>query len=308
MCKISKTFAFFLTITIAMSCLTILIVKPANAQSIPKPSVPEFTVKYVDRTYYVPPVYGIDQYSGKTVQTGGGFTVTNKTLEVTIMGQSFTPYVFTGDDGLPHEPSMMWDMAYKGHFGEDWTIVSQGPAWNESSKVVVFGLGTENQNSPMYIPAGLGDQVDFKVRARIGYSTLAQGHSFTDPDAFIFHGETSDWSNIQTITIRETTGSYTPNPTSPTTSTPTSTPSSTPIATDTNTTISSINLPLNTFVVIVGALALTMVVLSMLLLRRHRTTTKLNTKTLYRRLREIPWWYKRSFRITNGFRIGELST
>jgi hypothetical protein len=39
--RISKTFALFLTLTIAMSCLTLLIVKPANAQTAtPSPSLP----------------------------------------------------------------------------------------------------------------------------------------------------------------------------------------------------------------------------------------------------------------------------
>jgi hypothetical protein len=89
MVNINKSASLLLILLIAASL--VVMAKPATAQSIPKPSVPEFTVKYVDRSYYVPPVYGVDQYSGKTVQTGGGFTVTNKTLEVTIRGKSFTP-------------------------------------------------------------------------------------------------------------------------------------------------------------------------------------------------------------------------
>ena len=46
--KIGKTSAIFLALTIAMSCLTLPAVKPAHAQTIPKPPVPEFTAKYVD--------------------------------------------------------------------------------------------------------------------------------------------------------------------------------------------------------------------------------------------------------------------
>ena len=42
--RISKTFALFLTLTIAMPCLTLLIVKPANAQTAtPSPSLPSST-------------------------------------------------------------------------------------------------------------------------------------------------------------------------------------------------------------------------------------------------------------------------
>lgn len=38
--KTSKTFAVFLTLIMAMSCLTLLTVKPTDAQ-LPKPSIPE---------------------------------------------------------------------------------------------------------------------------------------------------------------------------------------------------------------------------------------------------------------------------
>jgi hypothetical protein len=204
--RTSKSFVAFIILIIAISSLSLLMIKPANAQTILKPSVPEFTVKYVDRSYYVPPVYGIDQYSGKNVQTGGGFTVTNKTLEITIVSQSFTPYVF--NDGTPHSVYLRWDTAFKGHFGEDWRISNQSPNWNESSKVISFGLGTD-------IPAGSGDQIDFKVRARIGYDTFIRPPSISDlynEGGLEFHGETSDWSNTQTITIPGTSTSASPTP------------------------------------------------------------------------------------------------
>jgi len=43
MCKINKTFTLLLTLIIVMSCLTLLTVKPANAQSTP---IPEITILY----------------------------------------------------------------------------------------------------------------------------------------------------------------------------------------------------------------------------------------------------------------------
>ena len=36
-----------------------------NINEIPEPYVPEFTLKYVDYFYDVPPVYGIDEFTGK---------------------------------------------------------------------------------------------------------------------------------------------------------------------------------------------------------------------------------------------------
>ena len=66
--KIGKTFAIFLTLIVAMSCLTLLTVKPVNAQSIPKPSVPEFTLQIADHSYDVPAktTSTTDPYTGKT--------------------------------------------------------------------------------------------------------------------------------------------------------------------------------------------------------------------------------------------------
>ncbi len=45
--KIIKTFALFLTLIIAMSCLTLVMVKPANAQVIPEPN---FTINFNDNS------------------------------------------------------------------------------------------------------------------------------------------------------------------------------------------------------------------------------------------------------------------
>ena len=67
------------------------LVTSAIAQTIPQPSVPEFTVRYADYSYNISPTYGIDPYSGKTVQTGGGFTIQNKSIELTIK-TTFTSY------------------------------------------------------------------------------------------------------------------------------------------------------------------------------------------------------------------------
>ncbi len=49
--KISKTFALFLTLIIVMSCLALLIVKPAHAQTVPTPTIPQFSIKFVNASY-----------------------------------------------------------------------------------------------------------------------------------------------------------------------------------------------------------------------------------------------------------------
>ena len=63
--KIGKTFAIILTVIIATSCVNLPTVRPANAQTIPKPSIPRFTLRYVVDYYDVPTTYKTDPYTGK---------------------------------------------------------------------------------------------------------------------------------------------------------------------------------------------------------------------------------------------------
>ena len=82
-----KTIVAMLTVTLAASCLMLIL--PVGATS--TPSTPEFTVKYVDLSYYVPPTYGKDQYTGKTVMTQEGEHIDNRTVEFTIKNQPSPP-------------------------------------------------------------------------------------------------------------------------------------------------------------------------------------------------------------------------
>ena len=61
-----KSFALILILIMAISSLSLLVLKPANAQIIPKPSVPEFTVQFVVDTSYIAPTYTI-----KSLRTTG---------------------------------------------------------------------------------------------------------------------------------------------------------------------------------------------------------------------------------------------
>ena len=38
-----------------------------DANDIPKPSIPEFTLKFEDNSYYVPPTYEINPYTGELI-------------------------------------------------------------------------------------------------------------------------------------------------------------------------------------------------------------------------------------------------
>jgi len=61
----------------AISSLSLMMVKPASAELIPTPSVPTFTLSIVSHSYDVAPITTTDQYTGKTVVTHEGYQVDN---------------------------------------------------------------------------------------------------------------------------------------------------------------------------------------------------------------------------------------
>jgi hypothetical protein len=76
-----------MTLLLLLAAASLIAVNSSSAQSIPKPSVPEFSVKLVAHPYDVPPktTTTIDQYTGEeTTTTQPGYRVENKSIEVTI--------------------------------------------------------------------------------------------------------------------------------------------------------------------------------------------------------------------------------
>ena len=84
--RVSKSLALILILIIAISSLSLMMVKPASAQSIPKPSVPQFTLTFQDNTYVVQPTTfaTTDPYTGKQTITGStiGAYVANASITV----------------------------------------------------------------------------------------------------------------------------------------------------------------------------------------------------------------------------------
>ena len=56
----------------------------AFAQSLSKPSVPEFSLKLAAHPYDVPPTYEIEPYTGEKVLPEEGYHVENRSVEITI--------------------------------------------------------------------------------------------------------------------------------------------------------------------------------------------------------------------------------
>jgi hypothetical protein len=166
---------------------------PTEPATILKPSVPEFTVNFIEHSDDVSPIYGIDQFTGDniTIQEGAHYQWT--TLDFTIKNQQ-----------VPSDSRLYYNIRYKGQYTDNWTemyygdtyIQQQSGEYSTISFLVSGSPSPEARISTWAIPAGA--QVDFQVEAMIGgiYRVSPRFSS-----GYEFRGETSGWSNTQTIRI-----------------------------------------------------------------------------------------------------------
>lgn len=241
------TFAILLLIgALFASCL---VTSQAYVEySITKPSTPEFSVQLVSHPYDVPPktTTTVDQYTGKeTSYTQPGYRVENKSIEITIKNQPFTPYnltthtVISKETGEPYTYNqtstinLFYNINVKGHYGSEWQTVGgkasypNGPESNVQidSKYTVISIKTDDYPNDAVL--------DFRVQAAVGHY-VAYGRNIVI-FGYDFYGQESDWSSIQQLTLG-TPQTPTPVPTvSPTAPAPTSTPTETAFTSPTST-------------------------------------------------------------------------
>jgi hypothetical protein len=253
--RLSKSLMFSVILIVAILSLTILSVKPAYAQSITKPSIPEFTARYVDHSYDVPPTYGTDQYTGRTVVTKEGEHINNRTVEITIKNQLFTP--FNDSDG--NMINRFYDVRYKGSYTETWTTLfanqTQVAGIGAPNPYTKYGYAVQDYSSQyttvIYQLTGqvpTYGQMDFQVEALEGYTyeSYYDAHFYYVYYKFTFYGQESGWSNTETVQIgmnsttdTQNSPSFNPTATPNVTATPTTEPTETPMETNTQTNLAS---------------------------------------------------------------------
>jgi hypothetical protein len=284
----------------AISSLSITTLKSASAQSIPTPSVPEFTVKVVAYPYYVAPTTTIDPYTGQNETTQAGYYVENMSIVVTIESQPFS-YSYNGTTY-----NLYYDVQEKPHFEMDWYpiySVSSEPSSEIDGSLVYSNyispnapLESNSDYTVLSYPVGVSPfaqlppnaQIDFQVEALVGhYSEVYNpplGLPYYPPNDPAYYSPataldaSSGWSNTVTITVvnggsaSSTSASTTPNPTP----TLTPVPSSNSTATSRNPTVglqtktgAGLNwLEVALFVALAVIVALVVVVVAMTV--RHR--------------------------------------
>jgi hypothetical protein len=204
-----KRATLLLVAVLTVSSLLMIEAMPASAAT--KPAVPEFTVELVDSSYDVPTTYSINPYTGKNV-THEGYRVESRTIEVRIK------------NAVPNDSvaGSYYNIRWKGHFEEEWREFFHsynGFLSRDSGAETVFsregeylsseGLKMDTPGMDATFPPD--SQIDFQVEAMIG-SIQHRIASFYSYDVFV--GETSGWSETQTLTIENQMPTSSPTPTS----------------------------------------------------------------------------------------------
>ncbi|MCW4017836.1 MAG: hypothetical protein NWF00_04030 [Candidatus Bathyarchaeota archaeon] len=168
------------------------------ANSFPQPSVPEFTLMFVDNSYDVPTTFSIDPYTGQNI-THQGYHVSRVNLMMVIQNQ---PLVYQNNG------SFFYNINVKGNYDENWTQFYTNddiPLANASSAQTSIILGVldisdltlDSGSKELIVP--VGGKADFQVQAMIGgFHRKAIVFS-----GWFFQGELSSWSKTQTITVPE---------------------------------------------------------------------------------------------------------
>ena len=204
----SKTIVLLLFTLVLLYSL--IMVGSAFGESLLIPSIPEFTVRYVDLSYDKPPTYGVDQFTGETVIIDGGYYVDNKSVAFNIRNQPFTSY----NDSDGNYIALYYNFRFKGHFGDDWLYYpfseSGGGTHRYSAMFYVLSdqspklEASDSEFTDIFLGLPflfgafnpqIGSEVDFQVQALIG-------HIYSEGDGFYsYTGQRSDWSSTRTIRV-----------------------------------------------------------------------------------------------------------
>jgi hypothetical protein len=186
-----------------LALLTLLMINVVSTlASTPTPSVPEFTIETISFPYDVPPstTTAIDPYTGEeTVVTQPGYHVENETAQLRITNQDFTPYTIE-ENGVNWTINLFYNIRLKGSFSQNWGYYwrhngsSDGNvAQNHDSEYTIVSIDD-------YLPSE--GSVDFQLEALIGYEQGIVPVPGVPGTHRVITGETSGWSDTQTITIK----------------------------------------------------------------------------------------------------------
>jgi hypothetical protein len=188
--SLSKGFSLLIVVILAVS--SIIFVESAFAQSIPKPSVPEFTAKLISSP---PESQSVNRTIELSIKNQPSISFYNIRMRVNDANWGI---LYPNNNSVPNQSD-----------GE-YTILSYRSGYLGVEYQYHLGYKVENLTA--------GDKIDFQVQAMVGSIHRVFNPNFTnqiDMYSYVFTGVTGDWSNTQTVNIPETSSSVSPSPTVP---------------------------------------------------------------------------------------------
>jgi hypothetical protein len=191
----------------------------------------------VDNSYDVPTRYSVDPFTGKNVVVEPGYHIEDKKVVISIKNMPYTEY----KDASGHTLEVYYNVQWKGHFSDSWEghdlpsylgsyaaasnyvgessggqtkLIDPNASYTELPYSVQYN-GSSSYNLRIY-DVSAGGQIDFQVKTLVGYYiTLQTTPNQLDPrthDYYVFSGQSSGWSDTQTVTIPESSGSVSSSP------------------------------------------------------------------------------------------------
>ncbi len=170
---------------------------PEVKVTVADPSIPEFTVEFVNRSYDEPAVYKFDPYTNETVLVRSAQHIENLTIDVTIRNQPFNPITLPNGTIV----DLFFNVRSKGYY-EEWpeekdnNNIAQA---NSGYTVVTYVIGEGTGWGELDIRPG--GQVDFQIKAQIGYYYKQYYMGPWGYWTFFERLAQSGWSSTQTVTI-----------------------------------------------------------------------------------------------------------
>jgi hypothetical protein len=227
-----KYLALIFTVMIATSSMAMLVAKPAVAQSVPAPSVPEIALRFVDTPYIV---NSTDYSTGQTetrqassrhievviknqplnyanssynvyynVRYKPNFDTSGWWMQCGIMNVKSSPPDKTG---VQSYASYLPGTAIKQSSGEETTVTFALAAGGEGYDVGYYGNAGQEM---LGFSFPLDGKVDFQVQALVGHDSQFWAHfinTYSEPsegDGFVSgvaYDSSSGWSNTQTLDL-----------------------------------------------------------------------------------------------------------
>ena len=97
----------------------------------------------------MPPIYGIDPYSGQNVTIQAGYYVDNRTIEFTIKKQPFTAYTDSGGNYI----GLYYNFRYRGLYGNEWSYYPFQPNGRSTIPYNGASWGTETYHRNIQLQA-----------------------------------------------------------------------------------------------------------------------------------------------------------